>query len=89
MAFNPNVQFRLQADYEVLENGVRFHFVSPNPGPGLNSDYYVFFSGAEWSSISNQNQLDSEFTTRLTRLARLADVKARADGLLAKTFTVA
>jgi len=33
--------------YEIQTNGINLHFVSPNPGAGMPTDYYVFISDEE------------------------------------------
>lgn len=51
-------------DYEVLDNGlIRVHFVSPDPTPYSQSDFYVEITTTE--SQQNQTQLRTTLTSRL------------------------
>ena len=51
-------------DYEVLDQGqIRVHFVSPDPAPYSQSDFYVQISSTE--ATQNQTQLRTTLTTRL------------------------
>jgi hypothetical protein len=56
MPLNPTATMTL-ADYEVLDVGVRLHFVSPNPGAGQASDYDVVVSDVELASTKTQAEL--------------------------------
>lgn len=80
-------QFILQPDIETTENGIRFHFLAPNPGGGENSDYYLFYTNAEFDALTNQNQVDTSFTVRLARMIRQTDVRTKMQGLIGKAYT--
>lgn len=51
-------------DYQVKDNGlIEVHFVSPDPSPYGQSDFYVVITTAE--STQNQVQLKTTLTNRL------------------------
>lgn len=87
MAINPNVVMTF-AGYYVEDAGIRFHFVATNPGPGLESDYYVFCTDSELAAVSNQGQLQTLLTTKLNRSIRRTGIASKLDPFIGQSITV-
>lgn len=74
--------------YAVEDTGIRFHFVCANPGPGMESDYYVFAADGELSAISTANQLRSLMLAKLNRAIRRNGFASKLDPLIGQSVTV-
>lgn len=76
------------ASYTVEDAGIRFHFICADPGPGMESDYYVFAADGELSAISTANQLRSLMLAKLNRAIRRNGFASKLDPLIGQTVTV-
>lgn len=74
--------------YEVRDGDVLFHFVCADPGPGMESDYYIPVTDAELSATANAAQLRTALTTKLTRKLRANGIASRLDSFIGQSITV-
>lgn len=87
MALRPNA-IMIFTDYAVVDTGITFHFVCPDPGPGLNSDYFVFLTDAELAGVSSQPQLRTLVQTKLDRKLRALGIATKLDAFIGQSLTV-
>lgn len=74
--------------YEVNDGDITFHFVSPDPGPGEASDYYVAMTDVELAAAANAAQLRTALTTKLGRKLRANGIASRLDSFIGQSITV-
>ena len=74
--------------YEVTDNGIALHFVSPDPGPAKPSDYYVSLTDAEITSVSTQVQLRTLVTAKLNRKLRALGFTTKLDPFIGQSLTI-
>lgn len=74
--------------YAVEDTGIRFHFVCPDPGPGLESDYYVFATDAELAALTTAIQLRNLMLAKLNRAIRRNGFASKLDPLIGQSVTV-
>ena len=87
MPVQPNATFTF-ASYEIEDTGIRLHFVSPNPGPGQPSDYYVFCTDAELAAITTQPQLVNLVDNKLNRAIRAANIASKLDQFVGQSRVI-
>jgi hypothetical protein len=87
MAIKPDAVM-IFTSYTVEDAGIRFHFVCADPGPGLESDYFVFCTDAEVQACTTQPQLKALLTEKLDRAIRYGDFGAKLDPLLGQSITI-
>lgn len=78
--------------YVVLDDpvlSIRFHFVSPDPGPGADSDYYVTLTQTELDGISTQVALRNALTAKLERKLRAIGISSKLDPLIGQSIVIA
>lgn len=74
--------------YAVQDTGIMFHFVSPNPGPGNESDWYVFASDADLAAVASAADLRTLLQTKLNRKLRAAGIASKLDPFLGQSLIV-
>jgi len=90
MAIRSNAVLTLQRDYTYDDhNGITFHFVCLDPGPGEANDYYISLTSAEFDAAVSNVLFRNELQSRLERLLRGNDILAKIDAVRAVAFTVA
>jgi hypothetical protein len=72
--------------YEVADDGIALHFVSPDPGPGRPSDYFVTVTDAELAAAANAAQLRTLVTAKLQRKFRAAGISTKLDAFIGSTI---
>ena len=87
MALRVNATMRFDS-YTVEDNGIQFHFVCIDPGPGMNSDYYVLVTDAELTGVTSQAQLASLITTKLQRRYRATGAASKLDPFIGQTLVI-
>jgi hypothetical protein len=85
MPLNPTATMTF-VDYEVLETGVRCHFVSPNPGAGQDSDYYIVLSDVDLAGTTTQAQLAALAKAALNRKLLATGVAATLATLIGQNI---
>lgn len=75
-------------DYQVTDQGILFHFVCANPGPGQPSDYYVLVTDTELAGVSTQQQLVTLVTGKLQRRFRATGIATKLDPLVGQSITI-
>lgn len=83
----PNASLEFQK-WELLDDGLRLHFLCADPGPGEESSYAVTVTDAELSATANLAQLRTLVTTKLERRYRAATIAARLTPLIGQNVTV-
>lgn len=73
-------------DYEADESGVTLHFVSPNPGPGQATDYYVRVLDNEIAGQATAESLSAFILTKLQKKIRAAGYSTKVDPLLGREY---
>ena len=81
------MDFRFE-DFEVRDDGIALHFVSPDPGPGRPSDYYVLLTDAELAGVNNQSQLRTLVTTKLQRKIQAQGIAAKLTPFVGQVITL-
>jgi hypothetical protein len=76
------------ASYEVQDDGIIFRFTCADPGPGMESDYYVKLTDAELAATTTTPQLRTALTNKLTRKIRANGIASRLDAFIGNTITV-
>jgi hypothetical protein len=76
MSINPTATLQF-TDYEVTDDGIRLHFVSPDPGAGNNSDYYVTLTDVELAGAQTQAALIALVQGRVNRKLNAAGIAAK------------
>lgn len=74
--------------YLVEDGGIRLHFLCTNPGPGQNSDYFVFLTDTELAGASNQAQLRTLVENKLNRALRASGIASKLDQFVGQSITV-
>ena len=74
--------------YEVVDEGLKLHFVCSNPGGGENSDYYVLVTDTELATITTQAQLKTLVQTKLQRKFRAQGIAAKLDIFIGQSLTI-
>lgn len=75
--------------YEVHDTGILLHFVSPDPGAGMPSDWFVGLTDAELAGASNQAQLRQLVLDKLNRKFRAASgIAARLDPFIGQSVVI-
>lgn len=78
--------------YEVIDQpylGIRFHFVSPDPAPLTDSDYYVTLTQSELDGVATQLQLRNLLEAKLRRRLRAEGISTKLDPLLGQSLVIA
>jgi hypothetical protein len=75
-------------DYEVLDIGVRLHFVSPNPGAGQASDYYITLSDVELAGVTSQAQLSALVKGALNRRLLATGIAGDLDSFIGQSLVL-
>ena len=75
--------------YEVTNEGIDFHFVSPDPGPGEPSDYFVLITDAELATVTTQLQLRTLVRDRLERKLRATGIASKLDQFIGQSLVIA
>ncbi len=75
-------------DYEVQDNGIRIHFVCPDPGPNEVSDYYITVTDAELSLITTLAKFKTLVLTKLQRKLRASDIASKLDPYIGQSLVV-
>jgi hypothetical protein len=88
MAVAPNAVM-VFTSYVVEDEGIRFHFVCANPGPGQPTDYYVHCTDAEIATVTTQSDLRILLTDKLNRSIRTAGLGPKLDSFIGQSITVA
>ena len=77
--------------YVVLDDpvlAIRFHFVSPDPGPGQPTDYYVNLTQSELDGISTQLQLRNALIAKFERKLRAQGISSKLDPLIGQSMVI-
>lgn len=82
---NASLEFKR---WELLDDGLRLHFLCADPGPGEWSDYAVTVTDAELSATANLAQLRTLVTNKLERRYRASAIAARLNPLLGQSVTI-
>lgn len=85
MPLNLNVTMTF-IDYLVNDDGVILHFLCPNPGAGMESDYYVLLTDAEIGSVATIPLLAALVKTKLQRKLRATGMAAKLDSLIGQSL---
>lgn len=88
MSLQANVTLTFTS-YEVTDEGIVLHFVSPDPGPGEMSDYYVLLTDTELAGVSNQSQLATLIRTKLERRIRAVGIASKLDPFIGQSMVIA
>lgn len=78
--------------YVVLDDpalAIRFHFVSPDPGPGQPNDYFVTLTQTELDGIATQLQLRNALQGKLERKLRANGIASKLDPLIGQSLVIA
>lgn len=75
-------------DYTVLDDGIQFHFASPDPGAGQPSDYYVQATDAELAAVTTQAQLRTLVTNKLQRKLRATGIATKLDPFIGQSLVI-
>lgn len=75
-------------DYEVKDDGIVLHFISPDPGAGKASDYYIFLTDSELAGISTQLALKTTVTTKLQRKLQAAGIATKLDPFIGQSLVI-
>ena len=79
-------------DYTVIDDpvlAIRFHFVSPDPGPNQPTDYYVNLTQTELDGIATQLQLRNALQAKLERKLRANGIASKLDPLIGQSLVIA
>ena len=87
MPLRINATMRFE-DYEVVDQGISLHFVCIDPGPGMNSDYYVLLTDADLTGVSTQAELASLVRTRLQRRYRATGIATKLDPFIGQNLVI-
>lgn len=74
------------SDYLTDDEGVVIHFVSPNPGPGQASDYYLRLTDADLTGAVTDVALRALINTKLRKKFRAVGVAVKIDPLINEEF---
>mgnify|MGYP001612894606 FL=1 len=75
--------------YAVQDAGVQLHFVSPDPGAGMPSDWYVLVGDAELAGATNNAQLRQLVLDKLNRKLRAAGgIATRLDPFIGQSVVI-
>lgn len=85
LATNATMTF---TDYETGDEGITLHFVSPNPGPGQVSDYFILLTDADLATITTQLQLKNLVETKLKRKLRANGIAAKLDPFIGQSLII-
>lgn len=87
MPLNPTATMTF-TDYEVLDAGIRCHFVSPNPGAGMASDWYVTLSDVDLAGSTTVAQLAALAKAALNRKLLATGIAATLDTLIGSNIVL-
>ena len=75
--------------YAVQDDGIQLHFVSPDPGAGMPSDWYVLVTDAEVTAATTQAQLRQLVLGKLNRKFRAAGgIATRLDPFIGQSVVI-
>ena len=75
--------------YEVLDTGVQLHFISPDPGAGQPTDWYVVVTDAELVGATTTILLRQLVLDKLNRKFRAANgIATRLDPFIGQSLII-
>lgn len=74
--------------YEVTDTGIQMHFLCPAPGPGENSDWYIFLTDAEISAVTTVAQFKTLVLTKLQRRYRASGIATKLDQMIGQSVVI-
>ena len=74
--------------YTVDDEGIHLHFVSPDPGPGEPSDYYVLLTDTDLANATTQAAVVNAVQNKLNRAFRFQGIAPKLDALIGQSLTV-
>ena len=87
MALRTNASLTF-TDYSVDDEGIHLHFVSPDPGPGEPSDYYIVLRDTDLAGVTTQGALRTLVENKLKRKLRSAGIASKLDSFIGQSLVV-
>lgn len=75
-------------DYNVNDVGIHMHFVSPDPGPGEPSDYYILLTDTDLAGVTTQLNLRNLVLTKLQRAFRAQGIASKLDPFIGQSLSI-
>lgn len=75
-------------DYEVTDEGITLHFVSPDPGPGQASDKYLVLTDAELAGVTTLAALRDLVLTKAKRKLLAEGIATKLNGFIGQSVTL-
>ena len=75
-------------DYNVDDVGIHMHFVSPDPGAGQPSDYFILLTDAALAGVTTNANLRNLVETKLKRAFRAQGIATKLDPFLGQSLVI-
>ena len=87
MALKPSAVL-VFTSYEVVDEGITMHFISPDPGPGQPSDWYVLLTDADLATVIDAATFQALVLTKLRRKFRAQGIASKLDARIGASLTI-